>query len=253
MPGKGSPSSGTHDLFSENPFLREAIKEACERDRTNDGLIVKLENRLQQRGCSLALPPVLSCLSDLRQFSELHRASQGFVRKWEKSVKRSYGRDARALRAIKLKMAQLQRKKGTCPEKQAQSLAKLSADAQAMGRPKKIKPGDTIRMTDPVTAYYADIKADVRHSRIRNLLTVDLPGRCLQHTTARQGMVHILAACIKGLVDHGFTAYEGGTKVIPNMVRIFYPTYAQKAMSEAARETYRNQYVRRKLIVVNSS
>ncbi|MBI2884178.1 MAG: hypothetical protein HYY11_09815 [Candidatus Methylomirabilis oxyfera] len=145
---------------------------------------------------------------------------------------------------IKVQMAQLQRKKRSDPEKKAQSLAKLRAEAQVTGRPKKVKPGDTIRMADPVTSYYVDIKADVRQGRIRSLLTVELPGRVLLHATARQGVTHILAACIKGLVEHGFTAYESGKTILPLLLKIFYPEYADEGRQNAVLEIYRNRYVR---------
>lgn len=255
---KTDPTTPLHDaltpseqracnLFPGDPFLREEIRQACERHQTVNGLILRLEKHLSRRDCSLSLPPVLFCLSDLCQFTELHRASREYVRKWKKSVERSYARDARPLTQTKLQMAQLQRKKRSDPEKKAQSLAKLRAEAQVTGRPKKVKPGDTIRMADPVTSYYADIEANVRQSRIRSLLTVELSGRVLLHATTRQGVTHILAACIKGLVDHGFTAYKSGKTIIELLLRIFYPEYANKGRQNAALETYRNRYVRGKM------
>lgn len=243
------------EFQQQNPRLFDllpgGIREAYERAQKNKGLIDKLERRLKKYNCSLALPPVSYCLWDLRWFTETHQAVIKDLKAWRKSVRQSLAEDQSPIKKLQLLEGALQqsRLEGIDPERTL-LVAKLQAIGQAMGRPKKVKPGDTIRMADPVTSYYVDYRVELGQGRIR-LRTVELPGREWLNAPDH-GMTHILAACIKGLVeDCGFTAYESG-KIIIDLMTIFYPTYTRRTKQGAALAAYRYQYKRRKKVVINS-
>lgn len=227
-----------------------ATAQSSTKHQRNDQRIIRLNEHLREHACSVDRPPVADCLSDLSWFTETHLKGSLYLAKWKRSTRRSFARDQVPIKKIELLAGLLQRCRlpGIDPERTT-LVEKLQRARSEVFRPVKVKPGETLRM-EPPAYYYVDYKAELKASTIR-LRTVEMPGR-MWLMAVDYGMTQILAACIKGLVDKGFTAYKSGNTIVPGLLKVFYPSYRERIKPDAVLSTYRYRYVRTKKVVVNA-
>lgn len=214
-------------------FLPKMIEEACKRDPANKAMISKLEKELRECG-SLTAGPAFDLLEDLNWFES---GTTNLARL--KSARRAVLQEMKD--KLRWPLTRLALSIGHWKKSHIEGDSDAMVDKLLAHKETRVK-----QQHEPLLMAYNDVKRHFFYIKLRTLkepISLErLPKDETKFEEWKDRIVkRLLAAFIMGAVQLKVTEYKAREILIPPLLKIFFPPYAEKNAKWKLKDTYRNR------------